>query len=120
MALVRLRFQVDGDVQVSRAFEAYEHEVADMSTPLGRIGLKILEAVREQYATEGAHSGDPWRRLSAGYAAWKGEHFPGQPILVQTGESRAEALSPHALTVTRDKVVYEPDSDLLGWHYRGA
>lgn len=27
----------------------------------------------------------PWKRLTPEYAAWKGEHYPGQPILRRTG-----------------------------------
>jgi len=36
---------------------------------------------REQDPTDGA----PWKRLSPSYAAWKQQHFPGQPILRRTG-----------------------------------
>lgn len=30
-------------------------------------------------------TGRPWAKLSPGYAEWKQERFPGQPILRQTG-----------------------------------
>lgn len=120
MALVRLSFDVNGEKQVSRAFDAYAHEVADMSTPLRRIGESLLEAVRRQFETQGASgSGTPWRRLSTAYALWKRQHFPGEPILVATGGMRADVLSPRSVHVTRDRLVYEPESEVAFYHQAG-
>jgi hypothetical protein len=106
--MVRLRFDVAGDVQLSRGFLAYADEVADMTEPLARMGEHIRAAVGEQFATEGGRAGG-WVQLSPGYAAWKDEHFPGRPIGVLTGGMRSAALSPDAVTVTPQLLRYEID-----------
>ncbi len=59
------------------------------------------EEERAQFAAEGeGPNTGGWQPLSEAYAAWKAGHYPGQPILVATGNLR-EALtsssSPNAL-----------------------
>lgn len=123
MPLARLRFEVEGEVAYSRAFEAYERELRDMSEPLAEIGGLIIESVGEQFLTEGAHGGSRWEPLDPSYARFKQNHAPageGAPLLVFSGEMRGKALDRgSALTVTADRVVYEPDSDLAGYHHKG-
>lgn len=114
-----LSFAINGDVQYARGFQAYAHEVADLSEPLERIGDDLQKHVGQQFGTEGGHSGEPWAQLSPKYAAWKEEHFPGMPILVATGDMRAAALSPEAIFVTGDSLTYSVEAP-AGWHQDGT
>lgn len=106
---VQLRFDVAGDVQLSRAFLTLGREAEDMSEPLARMGQHIRAAVGEQFATEGGRTGG-WQRLSSAYEAWKDEHFPGLPIGVLSGGMRSAALSPDAVTVTPQRMSYVIDA----------
>jgi hypothetical protein len=36
-------------------------------------------------------TGEPWERLSSGYAAWKAKNYPGEPILRRTGRMQDTA-----------------------------
>lgn len=120
MALTRIRFDVAGEVQLSRAFEAAEREARDMSVPLAETGDMVVESVGQQFHTEGARSGAAWPSLSAAYAAWKDSAYPGRPLLVRTGAMRAQALDKaRTLTVTARRLVYEVDDPKAIYHQRG-
>lgn len=130
MTFTRLTFDVDGERQVSRAFSAMEHEVADMSEPLGAIGRLIREAIGEEFGEEGARGGAPWQPLSPQYEEWKEAHYPGRPLLVQTGAMRRALLSEAAFSVSPKRLVYEPPQrrssdgrfadEIAGYHQRGS
>ena len=124
MPLVAVRFDVAGERQVSRAFEAYAHEVLDMSEPLDRMADHILAAVRAQFTTQGASGlGEPWERLDEAYEAWKRAHFGPKPILVRAGGTKGAVLNKRqAVRVTRDRMVYEPKGKaawIAGLHQGG-
>ena len=120
--LQRIDFTIEGENQVSRAFEIEKHLAADMSEPLSRMADVILDRVNEQFATEGAHGeAGGWRPLSPEYAAWKARHFPGQPILVRTGKMKNVLLDKSsAVTITNKAMVYYPLSEYAGYHQRGT
>lgn len=123
MALFNLRFDVNGDTQVSRAFEVFGHEAEDMSDPLGRIGEDLLHKVSDQFRTEGGRSGSPWRPLNPTYAAWKESQVGPEPILVFRGWMRRTMTSRSAVTVSRKRMVYRPvgpHSDIAGYHQHGS
>lgn len=120
MAYVRVGFDIAGDVQYSRAFDLYGKLASDLSEPLADIGDKLLQAVGDQFATEGAHGlGRRWQPLSQAYAAWKEQHYPGRPILVRTGDMRSAALSKGALSVSPRRLTYEVDSEYAIYHQEG-
>ena len=126
MPFTRLTFDVDGERQVSRAFQLMEHEVRDLSEPLEEIGELIRQAIGEEFATSGARGGAPWAPLSADYEEWKTAHFPGRPLLVQSGSMRRALLSKAAFRVTEDRLIYAPESasashpEIAGFHQRGT
>lgn len=122
MPLARFRIDVNGDVQLSRAFLATDAELADMSEPLGRIGRDLIVEVGEQFRTEGKQGGTPWKPLNTAYERWKAENAPGGPglpMLVFSGAMRGAALSPFAVRVTDRRMVYEIDDEKAIWHQEG-
>lgn len=64
------------------------------------------EQVKEQFDAEGKGPiSGAWQQLSAAYEAWKAGMYPGQPLLVATGQMRAgltEGGSPFALRDSSD------------------
>jgi hypothetical protein len=118
--LVPYRLEIDGVAEVSRAFQVMAEDASDLSEPFHFIGGLILQAVTEQYDTQGAHGlGTRWAALSPQYAKWKEQHFPGKPILEATGAMRRSTTSPQAVTVTSRQLVYEPDDPKAVYHQRG-
>jgi hypothetical protein len=90
--MLRVSFEVAGEGQYVRGFEAMEAELADMREPLGHIAEDLKQAVGEQFLSEGAHGGAPWVPLEPGYAAEKDERYGPHPILVASGEMRRAFL----------------------------
>jgi len=91
--MLTIRFDVAGEPQYVRAFEAYENELRDLSQPLGDIADLLVKAVGEQFQTEGSHGlGSRWTALNTEYDTWKDEHYPGRPMLVLSGAMRQAYL----------------------------
>ena len=111
MALERIRFDVVGDKQYSRAFEMAAEEAEDLSDPLRKIGVSLISSVHDQFRTEGAHGlGSKWQPLNPAYASWKRQQVGEQPILVFSGKMRASMISPGAITVSPRRLVYAPNT----------
>lgn len=109
MPFQTVRFEVAGDVQYARAFEAAADEAEDLSEPLGQVGDAVLRDVFEQFRTEGVHGhGTKWKALSAGYAEWKRQQVGEEPILVFTGQTRAAMIARSAVHVSPRRMVYDP------------
>ena len=110
-----------GLTEVARSFQMAEELTEDLSDPLGEVMDLLLDSVAAQFDTEGeAAAGMRWAPLSDDYAKWKAVHFPGWPILVATGEMKRAMLDrEEAVHVGPDLAVYEPISDIAGYHQSG-
>lgn len=118
---VPVRLSVDGEEVYARGFEMIQARANNLSVPLAQIGKRIVVDVGEQFASDGAWGGTPWAPLSEPYATWKEDHFPGRPLLVQTGEMRAHLLNyAQSVRVTAFSMLYEPDSDIAYFHQHGT
>jgi hypothetical protein len=131
---VEIGFDVSGETQVARTFEVLDDLAADMSEPLGELMDQLLSQVELQFDTEGAAgssstlagsggvlTGARWAPLSDEYGAWKAEHYPGWPILVRDGGMKRAMLDRQtAVHVGPDEAVYEPISEIAGFHQSGA
>lgn len=113
MSLVRISFDVEGEQQISRAFEALAVETSDMSEPLEEMADLILDYIRLQFESEGASGlGEKWVPLDPDYEARKAVHYPGRPILVRTGGMKGAMLNKaQAVRVTPSRMVYEPKGE---------
>lgn len=120
MALTFLRFDVAGVEHYARGFDLMATEAKDLRDPLTDIAHDLRQRIGRQFSTQGAAEGTPWAPLSAAYAAWKEQHFPGRPLLVQTARMRGEMLNPAAFEVTEQRMVYEVDERKAYWHQTGA
>lgn len=124
MAWVQVRFEIQGEVQVARAFEASAAQVADLSEPLEEIAEHLYGAISEQFASEGAHGlGTRWTSLDPDYAAWKESVVgPGVPILVFSRKMRETLLDRAAVTITPQRLIYHPrgeHADVAAFHQGG-
>lgn len=121
-AWVQLEFTVAGETQVARQFELAASWARDMREPLQEMMDMILENVRAQFESEGAqgHHG-PWQPLSDAYGKWKARVWPGRPILVREGGMKGAMLNRTvAVHVGPDRAVYEPRSNIAGYHQTGG
>lgn len=122
MTWIEIGIDVMGERQLARTFQIAEELTHDLSEPLGEVMDLLLDSVAAQFDTEGAAAhGVRWAPLSDEYAKWKAQHFPGWPILVATGEMKAAMLDKEtAVHVTPEMAIYEPVSEIAGFHQAGA
>lgn len=115
MALQTVRFNIVGDVQYSRAFEAAAEEAEDLSEPLEQVGESLLRSIGEQFRSEGAYGlGSKWTPLNADYERWKREQVGDEPMLVFHGTLRAAMIAHSAVRVEPRRMTYAPDAPDYG------
>ena len=102
--MLNLRFEVAGDVQLSRMLDRVSEDLSNMRPAWDLIHQNFLQGEHGTFAMEGAFGGKAkWKPLSPKYELWKESRYPGQPILVLTGALRA------SLTQSSDQDhIYEP------------
>ena len=119
-AVQQIRFEVAGEEEYVRGFEATAREVEDMREPLSDIGRDLRLDVAEQFGTEGgAGAHGKWKPLNVAYARWKREHGYDGGILVRTGDMFAAATDERSVTVTPKRLVYEVDDPKAIYHQQG-
>lgn len=105
-----LELRVDahpGGPVLHRQFTRFISELTDL-TDLWHVIARDLQASAERaFASEGASSGSAWAPLTAAYASWKGQNYPGKTILRRTdvlykslvhdGPGHVHSVSPRAM-----------------------
>jgi hypothetical protein len=122
--VVIVEWDIDS-AEVDAYFAYAGHHARDMRDPLEQTGAMTLALVEEQFLSEGVAMSGGWQPLSKKYSSEKERKYPGQPILVRTGDMKDEALNPRAIRVTKDTMRYAPTLttedgwDLLQIHMDG-
>ncbi len=111
MPLQRVTFEVAGEKQYARAFDAAAEEAEDLSEPLEQVGQSVLRSVGEQFRSEGAFGlGSKWTPLNTDYAEWKRQQVGDEPILVFSGKMRDELIARSSIHVTPRRMTYDPEA----------
>ena len=84
--MLRVSLQVDGIAQFDRAFSRFSEGLKDLRPLWEPLAQEFYRIEDEQFASEGAHSGNPWKPLSPKYQQWKEKHIPGPMILELTNK----------------------------------
>lgn len=97
-----LRFEIQGDVQISRNLTTLDSNLKNWSKEFKETGQYLQNFFsNEVFSSRGSVFGEPWKPLSARYAAWKAQHYPGRGILERTGEMRKSFVSDYGALYTR-------------------
>lgn len=82
---------------------------------------ELKKANAENFALGGLPSGG-WAPLSPRYAAWKLTHFPGAPIMIQTGElfRSLTSLNNAAETITPTSATFGTTVEYAKFHQYGT
>lgn len=88
--MVHLRFEIAGQVQLSRALEGIADDIGDWTPAFEEMAEDFYGRQRSVFNAQGSYEGlSRWKRLSPKYAEWKNRHFPGRKILVLTGRLKS-------------------------------
>lgn len=82
------RVRVRGEKQVAARLRRLANKAEDVSPVWPRVGAYVARTVNQQFVTEGARLGKPWKPLKPEYRLWKMRNGYSRKILVQTGEMR--------------------------------
>ena len=101
--MFQLTFEVDGDVQLSRAFSRFAEDVKDAREPFEEVAEDFRNIMSKQFGTEGTYGSGGWAPLSPNYAEWKARNYPGARILERTGLLRdsLEGANPYTIREIR-------------------
>lgn len=114
-----IRFDVAGEAQYARAFDAAAAEAEDLSEPLAAIGESLLHAVGEQFRSEGEFgSGSKWKPLDPDYEEWKRAAVGDEPILVLHGTMRDAMMAHSAVHVSPRRMVYDPQPPIYALRHQ--
>lgn len=99
---LELSLEVKGVEQVTRMLTNIGADVQDLKGAMTEVGEHAKKYFGGQvFASRGGVLGQPWPRLSPGYASQKAKRYPGRPVLVRSGlMQRSFTSKPSAMSVT--------------------
>jgi phage gpG-like protein len=96
--VIRFVAEIQGSVQLDRAFNRVEQEISDFRNFWPGVILAFYEIETAQFQTEGAQGASgPWAPLSPAYKVFKEREFPGKTILRRTDALYESMTGPDAL-----------------------
>ena len=95
--MLSLDIRVTGDRRTIMALDSWARELEDWTPVWELVEPDVYAMADEQWSSKGSRGGDSWPELSPRYAAWKARRYPGQPLMVMTGELR-EAMTKRGAT----------------------
>ena len=124
MARVDMDFEVDGEKQLSRFFEATGSDLKDFSDIFKAWGKDFRERQHSVFRSEGAFEGrQRWQELSPAYKDWKDIYYPGANILERTRRLWDSLVSEgdpdHVYSVSKDEFKIGTSVPYAIFHQRG-
>ena len=97
----RIRIGLSGEQDVSRALMALESHVSDLTPAWDFVDQVFHAVVKQQFASEGGHGGEPWKPLARRTQLERRRlgYGPAHPILRRTG-----ALERSLTTINSDAI----------------
>ena len=96
--MIRFVADVQGAIQVDRAFNRVDQEISDFRNFWPGVILAFYEIETAQFATEGARGASgQWAALSPAYKIFKEKEFPGKTILRREDALYESMTGPDAL-----------------------
>ena len=112
-----IRFTFFGEDQVDRSLLAFAARAADMTPAWEQIRERFVGYEGRWFGSEGDGN---WPALSPSYAKWKAKHFPGQKILVRTGQLKASLEKPDIATIEPAYAIFGTGDPVAGYHQTGG
>lgn len=121
---MKLKFEFLGETQIMAKFNRLAEKISDYSDVFEKLGDDFYEIEKRLFGSQGG-SGDKgkWKALSPKYAAWKSKNYPGQPILVQTGELRdslTQKGGQNIRAISRKQAVFGTYDEKAIYHQQGS
>jgi len=117
-----IRFGGTGFNGYSEMLERFQDNLADAEPMFQALADVVAKANKQQFNKSGAYYGALWAPLSPKYAAWKSKAYPGQPLMVRTGDLRSSLTErPFGIEeVTSSRMVVGTGLSYASFHQRGT
>lgn len=117
--LVSIYIEEQGVAQLIAEFDELARRFRDMRSLWRRLARSFMDIEREQFDSEGARGGMPWKPLSGWYLQWKMSHGLNPMILRAGGRSGGMSMGPSqdlmgSLTTPRVILSMGPKNLMLG------
>lgn len=93
-------FSVRGDDDVRDRLQGLRDRARDLTPVWPAVGDVVADAVKRQFASDGAEFDTPWPALSPDYMAWKVKNSYSPDTLVKTGSLR-DGLTSRPMAIER-------------------
>lgn len=109
---------LEGDERVIANLNRIRRRMNDLRWLFGTLTELFVAKERNWFSNQGQGT---WPALSPAYARWKAVAYPGRPIMVRTGDLRAQLTSGKAvLAQTDDSLFLGTAIPYAAYHARGA
>jgi phage gpG-like protein len=98
--MLRLRFSIEGEAQVSRVLQIAVDAATDLTPAWDRVVEDFHKAEAAQFGGQGVGPGGAWAPLSPAYAAYKSKKYGGKPVLQRSGRLYDSLTSKNEESVT--------------------
>lgn len=117
-----IRFAGDGFRPFALSLERFGQNIQDADQAFDRMADFAARVFAAQFETAGSRMGSKWAPLSPKYAKQKARAFPGQPLMVATGDLRKSlAFRPLGIEeITSSKMVIGTAIPYAAYHQAGA
>jgi phage gpG-like protein len=122
---ISLFISTAGGDEIARVFATMRRQTEDWSGAWPGVSRKLRSQEAAAFRTEGSTGrAGRWAALSARYAAWKREHFPGRGILELTGRLRGSLTDeshPDSIEIRNPKFLFFGSKvPYAGFHQEGT
>jgi len=93
--MLPLCIEVAGETAIHRGIARISEGLDDCRPVWPAIEDDFYALEKAQFASQGAEGGSPWAPLALSTAKWRAVRFPGNPILVRTGDLEKSLTDPH-------------------------
>ncbi len=105
--MLNISIEIENQVVFDRTLSRFSENLKDFRQVWPAVTVELRQILKEQFAGQGVGPSGQWAALSPAYKEWKEKKYPGQPILVRTGATRA------ALTTSTQHSINVPTATTL-------
>ena len=121
--MLNIHMEVLGVEQFNRSFSRFGENLKDLRQLWPAVIVELRAIVKEQFAGRGIGPSGQWQPLSEAYRKWKEKKFPGQPLLVRSGDTIKSLTTNTAHTINRplpDSLTFGTKLNYPVFHQRGG
>lgn len=119
---VYINISLEGVGKITKRINGIEKVIGDLTPAWKKIGVDFRNTERLVFSGQGAYGSRPrWQPLTPKYRQWKNQHYPGKPILEQTGALKSSLISKggnNIEIITKNSITLGSNDPKFKWHQK--